>query len=77
MQTPNKNGEYPQNHHKHQTCISTERHFKHAKHEIKDLITALLEKKQTLKYDALTPAQEWGYSVGHFMNDITGACWFK
>ena len=29
------------------------------------------------KLDALTTANEWAYGVGHFINDLTAACWFN
>ena len=30
-----------------------------------------------LKLDSLTRIQIIGYGVGHFLNDLAGACWFN
>jgi len=30
-----------------------------------------------LKLDSLTRTQIIGYGVGHFLNDLAGACWFN
>ena len=33
--------------------------------------------KKQYKLDTLTKANEWAYGVGHFINDLTAACWFN
>ena len=30
-----------------------------------------------IKLDTLTPLQKLGYSIGHFQNDLSAACWFN
>ena len=34
----------------------------------------LIDKK---KFDILTKTNEWAYGMGHFLNDLTAACWFN
>jgi Na+/melibiose symporter-like transporter len=28
-------------------------------------------------FDSLSPVHFWAYGVGHFLNDLTAACWFN
>ena len=34
-------------------------------------------KASEMKLDTLTKLQKFGYSVGHFQNDLTAGCWFN
>lgn len=34
-------------------------------------------KPSEMKLDTLTRVQKFGYSIGHFQNDLTAACWFN
>ncbi|KAL4509928.1 hypothetical protein ABPG72_010121 [Tetrahymena utriculariae] len=45
--------------------------------KMKEYISSLIDQPQQLRYDGLNTIQEWAYSVGHFMNDLTAACWFN
>ncbi|EAR84718.2 MFS transporter (macronuclear) [Tetrahymena thermophila SB210] len=45
--------------------------------KMKEYISSLIDQPQQLRYDSLNTIQEWAYSVGHFMNDLTAACWFN
>jgi hypothetical protein len=35
------------------------------------------EKLLVPRLDILTKTNEWAYGVGHFLNDLTAACWFN
>ena len=36
-----------------------------------------MNKKQNIRLDSLSKANEWAYGMGHFFNDLTASCWFN